>query len=219
MRTALIVGVVFAGCQPIPSATISQDISGNIYIDSSCNASETAVINSAMNVLMTRLEGAGAPAFDDCVLNAFISEDLGRPVEQILNEMTENKITSFYCADSKKVDCGGQFGWQGCAQVSSSDESLQLDHTYLGGAPAAAELAGVIMHEVAHTHSFDHDNVASSFEYEMTVTEQLKWCMSAQAPFEAKRSDLPGEVELAHVGGAGSDNDSLLILRVPLANS
>ena len=195
-------------------------------LDNSCTVQQKVLIDAARTtVWIPNFVNNQGGAFDACMRDAFISADKGLPVERILGIMREPYNTSIGCKQqSAALTCPGH--WAGCASwFSPGSNSLNLSDEELCGnstgtpcpTPAAvgnaviADIAGTIVHEVAHNKNFEHapDPPPSEYEYQLSVNEQLRACMEFLAPNLARRSSLSREVELAHIGGHGGGGNNL----------
>jgi hypothetical protein len=189
-------------------------------LDNSCTDQEKVLIDTARTTVWIPNLVANPSNFDACMRDAFITADKGLPVERILGIMREPYNTSIGCKKrSDPLTCSGS--WDGCASwFNPGSNSLNLSHEYLCGnsacpTPAAAgsrgiaDIAGTIAHEVAHNKNFEHaPDYQHDYELNESVNEQLHACMSL-APNLSRRSSLPREVELAHIGGHGGGGKNL----------
>jgi hypothetical protein len=214
---AMAVLVGRAQAQPLPPIAF-------FNIDDSCTSQEKSLLETTRTTVFVPRFVSNPINFDACMRDAFVSADKGLPVERILGLMREPFNTSIGCKDNFTCGCAGGIGvctgttapqnnWAGCAgPFSPGSNALNLSHEFLCGCggqcngvscsnPAAtATIAGNILHEVAHNKNFDHDS--DQFELNITVNQQLNACIGG-GPFLARRSSLPREVELAHIGGHG----------------
>jgi hypothetical protein len=84
-------------------------------------------------------------------------------------------------------------------------ENIEWRNRYLDSNPRPEDVAGIIMHEMAHDYGFGHSD--NSPEYQYSVNERFQNCFNAVFPDHvdstSARDALPNETELARAGMGG----------------
>lgn len=204
--TAALAVVLIAACGEGPDGlgpdSREMNINGTITWDTEkpCGCSQRAKIVAAMNHVMDKLY-THPVAFKTCLRDAVMTRDNGVSADNIIRRLKENLPTEFGCADSKKeACCGGKYKWKAWARGPIDHEKLIFDVGFLGES-SAANVAGVLMHEVAHNKGFTHPT-NGQYGYQYTVTQQVRHCMHTGTP-KGIRSIMHDETELSQVGGDG----------------
>ena len=181
-----------------PLATQQEEIHGSLRFDSSCSASERVKITEAVEYARDTVDSSD---YRDCVRDGVVIDDDGRMAEEIIALSRTSLDVQFYCRDPNLHPCAGGNSWAGCAgAIGGGDpESMALSHGAIADY-TPEHLAGTIVHEILHNHRFWHPHYVG-----FAVNDLVGACVWKGDPSGARRSDLVGDVALAHVGGDGGN--------------
>lgn len=174
---------------------------------SGCGTSQIEKIRRAANILSDRIYENQGASFRACLADAFLSHmHEGQWSSDIWMYFNRNAVTQFTCVSNMSTECADTTDWWGCASVGISGESMKLANQAVNDPNVSdAELAGVIAHELAHNYGHTH-NVPGDGEYEFTVPQQVRRCVSGGNRLAlgfSRTSGIPLENELGPVGRMG----------------
>ncbi|MBI3070760.1 MAG: hypothetical protein HYY84_01405 [Deltaproteobacteria bacterium] len=191
-------------------AAARASINGVVVIDSdSCTDFERFQIDMAMQEALDGPNGVNSLEIKACLKEGIMSTEPFASPEQITSALKQNMPTKIKCVDDSKVQCGSLTSWDGCAGTETDDESLSLSKKMLNDPTQSLHyIASVILHEVVHNKGFYHmDGLEYGYSVNLNVMDCFNknqpWLKSTPASLSFRRSQMPAETELAHVGFGG----------------
>lgn len=173
------------------SATSTEPLNGTAIIQS-CNSigpngeigavGGTNLNNRITNAVTRARNQLNSSNMAPCLHRHFLSATNGNSAETIVGEMRENLPTTVTC----ELFSGANSGFDGLATLAQpgSPEEIRIDSADAINY-SEAQLAALIIHEVAHRKGYDHSFNHLGSEEPFTIPEQLEACsaaMSVQAP-------------------------------------
>jgi len=165
-----------------------------------CTGQERWQMNAAFEFIDERLSSA---EFRDCVVAASMEYENFDMIPEDTIALLRLRSTTYGCKNTNAYSAlaGVPTLPEGAQPDGSHPEHMTLSTQYLANWPQTADLAGVIVHEAAHSLGFNHPG--GGLAYNFSPPQQLRFCMAELIP-EGRGRDVPdGDTELAAVGGSG----------------
>lgn len=170
-------------------STQSQALYGAAAFDG-CGPLHRAALEAGMAYAQAR---ANTPEYRACLMDAFGVEADGRMVEELIADTTTMRGVTFTCREPGPNENPGAFA----GSDHHGNESMRWLGDYLLTLDAA-QIAGVIVHEISHNHDWTHYH-----GYGPTWPDQVQSCIGGDEPFGTRRSQLAEARLLPPVGGEG----------------